>query len=396
MKWIALLASIVIQLCLGGLYAWSAFEKTLQQNYALEAAQTQLIFGLLVTTFTVSMIFAGRLMERRSAVLAAAVGGVLFGGGYILASFSGGSFPLLLLTISGLVGAGTGFAYVCPIAICMKWFPTHKGLITGIAVAGFGAGAIVLSNAAKAMFDANMDVLTIFRYVGIVYGAIVLLSAMAMVSPGHMIDAPKRVPHSLKSLMGDSFYWALTIAIFCGTFAGLLIIGSLKSIGISMGIDENSAILAISIYAIGNAAGRISWGFLADKLKSRAVWMLLILIMLAMIFMGLLNQVPPHTIGFMTAAALVGFGFGGCFIVFAAQVANRYGPDHVGSVYPMVFLAYGISGVFGPWTGGKLSDMTGSYTPGILVSIGVLTAGLIVSTLLLRRTRYAALPEHAE
>jgi OFA family oxalate/formate antiporter-like MFS transporter len=393
MKWIVLLASIVIQLCLGGLYAWSTFVPGLQEVYGLTAAQTQLIFGLLVTSFTVSMIFAGRLMERRSAILAAAIGGVLFGGGYILASFSGGKFLPMLLMVSGLVGAGTGFAYVCPIAICMKWFPTHKGLITGVAVAGFGAGAVVLSGVGEVLLDRGMDVLTIFRYVGIAYGALILLSAMAMVRPGHTIDAPKRVPHSVGSLMTDGFYWALTIAIFCGTFAGLLVIGGLKQIGLSMGVHPDSAAKAVGILAIGNAAGRISWGFLADKLKSRAVVYLLALLACAMCLLGIFAS---EQLGFLATAALVGFGFGGCFVVFAAQVANRYGPDHVGSIYPMVFLAYGISGVCGPWIGGKLYDMTNSYAPGILVSIGVLVAGLIVSTILLKRARYAALPEHAE
>jgi len=396
MKWIVLLASIVIQLCLGGLYAWSAFVPDLQDVYKLTAAQTQLIFGLLVTMFTVSMIFAGRLMERRSAVLAAAIGGVLFGGGYILASFSGGQFFPMLLVISGLVGAGTGFAYVCPIAICMKWFPTHKGLITGVAVAGFGAGAVVMKEIATHFLGTGMDVLMIFRYVGVGYGALILLSAMAMVRPGHTIDAATRVPHSSKSLMTDTFYWALTIALFCGTFTGLLVIGGLKPLGLSMGIDGKTAGLAISILAIGNAAGRVSWGFLADRFKTRAVWMLLALLAIVMGFLGALGMLAPHGVGFLVAAALVGFGFGGCFVVFAAQVANRYGPDHVGSVYPMVFLAYGISGAIGPWIGGKLYDITESYASGIQVSIGVLVTGLIISAILLKAAGPTPKLEHAE
>ena len=130
-RYLTLLASVLIQLCLGGIYAWSEFVPGLNASYGVGVAQTQLVFGVSIAAFTGAMVWAARLVERRGPGFVATVGGVLFGLGYLTASFSGGTFFVLLLGIGVLAGIGTGFGYACPLPTCMRWFPDHRGLVTG-------------------------------------------------------------------------------------------------------------------------------------------------------------------------------------------------------------------------------------------------------------------------
>jgi len=140
-RWLVVLGAIVIQLCLGILYAWSVFTPSLK-TAGWTSMQTQIVFSVALATFAITMVFAGRLVPRFGPRKLAMTGGLVLGTGFLLAGLCGGtSFTLLLLFLGVIGGGGIGIAYVIPIAVGMKWFPDKKGLITGIAVAGFGFGA---------------------------------------------------------------------------------------------------------------------------------------------------------------------------------------------------------------------------------------------------------------
>ncbi len=382
MRYAVLAASVVIQVCLGGLYAWSSFVPALRDSYGLSSAQTQLIFGLMIAVFTLATVPAGRLLERRGPRWLVLASGLLFAAGYLLASFSGGSFALLLVGIGVIAGIGTGLGYVCPLATGMRWFPDHKGLVTGLAVAGFGAGAVLLSNLAEILAARGADTLSIFRWIGIAYGVVIALAALAMRFPASgRLSKAASVPTG-RRLRRDPFFYGLLVGIFSGTFAGLLVIGNLKPIVLAGGIPPVHAALAISVFAAGNASGRIAWGWLSDRFGQRTVWLSLTFLALAVVVLGVGAQ---SIAGGLVAAFLVGFGFGACFIVYAAQVASRFGPERLGRVYPFVFLGYGAAGVVGPWVGGWLYDLTGSYDSALLLSLAVVVAGLAGSLWLLRQ-----------
>ncbi|HMA62058.1 MAG TPA: MFS transporter, partial [bacterium] len=163
-KWVNLIAGIIIQTILGGIYAWSIFVPHLINNYGLSKGQCGTIFGVSIAVFTLAMTLAGRILSRRGPRFTASIGAVLFLVGYLIASFSGGSFIILLVGIGLFAGSGIGFGYVCPLSVGMQWFPKHKGFITGVAVAGFGGGAIILSSVASHFLNAGMNVLIFFRW----------------------------------------------------------------------------------------------------------------------------------------------------------------------------------------------------------------------------------------
>jgi len=386
--WVVLVASIVMQMCLGGVYAWSIFVAPLREEYGLTTAQTQIIFGVIIGAFTAAMVFAGRLQEARGPRLAAVIGALMFGAGWVFASFSGGSFPLVLIGIGIIGGIGIGFCYVCPLASCVKWFPNLKGFVTGLAVAGFGGGGVLLSFVAGRLIDKGSSVLEVFRTIGLIYGAILLACAALLSVPNSSSQSRAGGDISLGGVFRQSRFWSLVIGMFCGTFAGLMVIGNVKPIGISAGLSSEQAGAAISALAVGNAFGRICWGFIYDRIG----W-IAIPLSLASLCTAVVVLLPSAASGaaFSLASAFVGFGFGSCFVVYAAQVASYYGHSAVGNIYPIIFLSYGLSGILGPTAGGLLFDRTGSYLSAMLVSAVMIVAGIVSVSLIAKRSAAVSL-----
>ena len=379
--YVVLVASVIIQICLGGIYAWSEFVPALTTDYHLSQAQAQLVFGVNIAVFTFSMIFAGRLQDKYGPRPVAAIGGILFSIGYIIASLSEGHFLPIFLGIAVIAGAGIGFTYVCPIATCIKWFPNRKGLVSGLAVAGFGGGAVLLSALAGIMFSTGKDVLEVFRFIGCVYGAAIIICAFILTNPKGFAKCEPKHLLPFSTILNDKAFWRLTVGMFTGTFAGLLVIGNLKPIGLASGVSDIAATAAISSFAIGNAMGRISWGAITDRFCWRAIPVSLSF--LALTVAALLFNFHIGWI-FILISALVGFGFGACFVVYMSQTVNIYGAERLGSVYPLIFFAYGISGILGPTAGGWLYDISATFSVAIITAAAVAAIGAIGYSLLRR------------
>lgn len=374
--YIVLIASVLIQFCFGSVYAWSVFIPPLREVYGLSTTETQIIFGAAVATFAFCFVFSGKLHDRLGPKLAVIIGAVVYMSGYLLASFSGGSFALILLGIGFIAGAGVGFGYLSPIVACMLWFPKQKGMITGLAVAGFGAGAILLSAVAGWALERGVDVLVFWRIVGLVYGISILIMA-ALLSLPAKVEGATRERVRLRELLRQRAYWGMVSGLFAGTFAGLLVIGNLKPIGLDLGLSQALSTAAVGAFAAGNAAGRIAWGWVFDRLGRFAIPVSLVFLALAVLA---LQPSARFGIVFAVVAALAGAGFGACFVVYAAQVASVFGAERVSGVYPYIFLAYTVSGTMGPTVGGVLYDRTQSYAIPAMVAVAVAVAGAMATT----------------
>jgi OFA family oxalate/formate antiporter-like MFS transporter len=391
-RWIVLLGAVLVQMVLGGVYAWSTFAKALIETYPLNHTQAQSVFSAAIATFTLVMIPAGRVLERLGPRPVAAVGGILFAAGYFVAAASGGN-PWALMIGAGIVaGAGIGCGYVCPLSTCAMWFPHHRGLVTGVAVAGFGLGAVAMSSAGEAMLRSGMDVLTILGWIGGTGGAVVVLGALALARPAPSAStgedppadtptrdlaesaadpAPSPPSHRIRRAV------QLGAGLTAGTFAGLLVVSNLKSIGDSRGLDSAWVAPAVSIFAVGNAAGRLLAGHLVDRLGERAVLGSLLAMAGTMTLLLAFAGVGPL---FLHASLLVAMAFGSCFVVYVAQVAREFGPSGVARLYPWMFLGYGGSGLLAPIFGAALFDLTGSYTPALITAavLALAASGLFV------------------
>lgn len=393
-RWIVLFGAVLVQMVLGGVYAWSTFANALAERYPLSSTQTQSVFAVAIATFTLVMIPAGRLLDRLGPRLIAATGGVLFALGCLLAALSGGN-PWLLIAGGGiLAGAGIGFGYICPLSTCAMWFPNNRGLVTGVAVAGFGAGAVAMSSAAEAMLGAGMEVLVVLGWVGVVGGAVVILGAMGLSRPEDTIQdqSPKTwrkikvaMPVGVPRRAMISRALRLTAGLTAGTFAGLLVVGNLKDIGESRGVEGFWLASVVSVFAVGNAAGRLLAGYLADRFGSRAIPLSLLAIAGSVL---LLWATANEGAWFLLSSLLVAMAFGACFVVYAAEVGREFGPGGVSRLYPWMFLGYGFSGLVAPIFGAALYDMTGNYTPALIAAAVLAVAA---SSCLIRNPQTAEL-----
>ena len=354
-RWWVVLGALVIQLCLGAIYAWSVFTPSLKAApFNFSATQTQVVFSVGLAVFALVMVLAGRWQAKAGPRRVALSGGVLLGLGYILAKFIGSSFMGQILSIGVIGGAGIGLAYVCPIAVGMKWFPDKKGLITGLAVAGFGFGALIWIKLAGAWghLIESMGVLNVFGLYGVIFLVAVSLGSLVMVNPptgwkpaGWSPPEPKvqgsKVTGQLtmqpdQMLRTPQFYMLWTIFIFSG-MAGLMTIGIIKLFGIdalkASGHDAASASAiagtAMAVfYSLANGIGRIAWGAMSDKLGRK----LSITLMTAVqgVMMLLFYWMGGNTALLYLGATIIGFNFGGNFALFPTATADFFGTAHVG------------------------------------------------------------------
>ncbi len=365
-------------LCLGGVYAWSILAAEFIRAYAYRAAQTQLIFGTLIAVFPLTMLIVGRIAARLRPRWLAVICGLLFLLGYLIAGLGSASFPVVLLGIGILGGVATGFGYWTFLTIPVRWFPQRSGLITGISVAGFGFGAVVLSSLAELHFAAGRDLSQFLLLIGLVYGLILILCANFIASPqDHSVRAsnPNQQPIFQTLLSSPSFY-PLFFGIFFGTFAGLMIIGNLKLIGAQFPITTSVLVMGVNLFSVANFLGRIGWGFLSDYLGATATLFLALLVQAVAIF--LLGVLTLNETAYLLLSFVVGFGFGGNFVLFAKQTAQIYGTERLGLIYPYVFLGYAIAGIIGPPIGGGLYDFYGNFSVAASIASGVSLLGSLL------------------
>lgn len=396
-RWLVVIGAVLIQLCLGAIYAWSVFTPPLTaEPFNFSKVQTQVIFSVGLAAFALVMIKAGMWQAKLGPTRVARLGAVVVGLGYILGGFASMSltgpsaFYAILVTVGLIGGAGIGLAYVVPIAVGVKWFPDKKGMITGLAVAGFGFGALIwiyLGQGLPGWTHIEWDGLIrplgvgkVFLIFGIAFLVLILVGSIWMKNPPENYRPAGWEPATALGAAGSSFaqfdwnqmlrtpqFYMLWAMFIFGALAGLMVIGIIKLFGIDAlqagGMDPRQASLTAGtamalFYALANGFGRIIWGTVSDKLGRKAS---LVLMMGAQgIVMLLFFRMGGTPALLYLGAALVGFNFGGNFALFPAATADFFGNKNVGKNYPWVFSAYGIGGIVGPIMAGRFGDAVGS------------------------------------
>jgi OFA family oxalate/formate antiporter-like MFS transporter len=399
-RWVIVIGGILIQLALGAIYAWSAFTGPLQgsasapSQFNFTKTETQAIFSVGLLVFAIFTIIGGRLQIKHGPMKVALIGGILLGLGYILASFIGSSFIGKLIFIGVISGAGIGLAYVVPIATGVKWFPDKKGLVSGLAVAGFGFGAfiwILLANPPSvlgfsgliskqtgpfAYTVANVDFA--FLIYGIMFLALVIGGSLVMKNPPAgwkpagwnppQAKPGKKAGISLKpkEMLKSKNFYILWMMFLIGALAGLMVIGNVQSFAKSptdgftangFGVQEaiDFAVIGAAVcLPIFNGAGRIIWGLVSDRVgRGKA---LITMFAFQAVMMTIFFYTTSNPILFYVVAALIGFNFGGNFALFPTSCADSFGAENLGLNYGFLFTAYGIGGIVGPILGGLVQD----------------------------------------
>jgi OFA family oxalate/formate antiporter-like MFS transporter len=380
-RWLVVVGALLIQVSLGAVYIYSVLKPGLKASFPTWSdTDLALPSQLVLACFALATIFAGRIQDKIGPKLVATVGGVMLGAGLFIASRAD-SLPMFILGFSVIGGLGIGTAYVCPIATCVKWFPDKRGLITGLAVAGFGAGGLVFAPIAKSLIVTSGVMTTLF-YLGMIFLVAVVIGAQLMVVPpaGFVPEgwtppapagggtAPAKADYTWQEMLQTSQFWLMWVTYFAACTAGLMIIMNTANIWQSVSLLElvkgmptilkadyagvlTKATGAVMIVSVLNALGRIVWGKVSDSLGRKNT--LLIMFLYCGIIMILLNTLTSYPM-FIFGVASVGFCFGGYLALYPALTADFFGTKNVGVNYGWMFTAFGAGGLFGPWLAPKL------------------------------------------
>ena len=382
-RWLVVLGALFIQVSLGAVYIYSVFKPGLAKIFPdWKPTDLALPSQVILAFFALSTIFAGRIQDKVGPKIVASIGGILLGLGLFFASRAT-NLMTFTLSFAVLGGIGIGAAYVCPIATCVKWFPDKRGLITGLAVAGFGAGALIFAPIAKSLI-ASSGIMTTFMYLGGIFIVAVVIGAQLMVNPpaGYKPagwNPPAAAAGSTAAsadltwseMLKTRQFWLLWITYFAGCTAGLMIIMNVMNIWQSFSMFSLSSMLptvpkasfddiitkgtmAVMIVSILNACGRIVWGKVSDSIGRKTT--LYIIFAYCGVIMLLLNSMSSFAL-FIFGVASVGFSFGGYLALYPAFTADYFGTKNVGVNYGFMFTAYGAGGLFGPWLAPKLMEV---------------------------------------
>ena len=390
-RYLFLAAAIVMQLCLGNLYSWSIFRNPLMESHGWTIAEATFPFTLSIAFFAIGMIAAGRWQDRAGPRVVGITGGVLLGLGFLLASWIGDSLLGLYLSYGGLAGLGVGFAYVTPIATVVKWFPDMRGLMTGIAVLGFGAGSLIGAPVGTTLIQ-TVGVYQTFLIFGGTFGLLVILSASILHNPpkdwapagwnpespeAATVRAPDFTPGEMVRTLQFYLLWCIYLL---GAGVGLMIISQAVPMGEELaGVSATAAAGALGTMAIFNGLGRPAFGWISDRIGRTGS--LVIAFSLYLVALLLILRTASSLSMYTAGVSVVGFSYGGYLSLLPARTADCFGTKNVGINYGLVFSAYGVAGVAGPLMGAWVRAVTGGWENAFWILSVLSVVGIILSLL---------------
>lgn len=374
LRYVILAAAVVMQMCLGATYSWSVYVQSLRAITGLSQSAAQVPFTLFYFIFPLSMMIAGRFLPLLGTRRSAMSGGLIFGLGWIIAGFGQDSIVFTILGIGLISGIGAGMAYVVPISVCVKWFPDNKGLVTGIAVAGFGGGAALVSQIGGILIaDGMRTPFEAFQILGVAFTFCACIAGFMMITPEG--KSQNRIIGALdgRDIISSSLFRLLYFVMAIGLAAGFAVNANLKEL--FPDIDNSAAVgvTAVSLFAIANAAGRISWGWIFDRIDSkRALQANLTAQALTLLLFPLLVK---YVAGFLLLSFLVGFNYGGILVLYVSTVSAHWGVNQVGQVYGILFTS-NIPASLAPIFAAMIYDKFASFTPALMILSCMLIAAV--------------------
>ncbi len=386
-RWGIALAGVIMQVCLGAVYAWSVFRVPLTKQFGWSASQVTLTFTLAIFAVGFAAFFGGLWLNRSGPRVVAVTGGVLYGLGVFLASFSNGRLWWLYLTYGLIGGAGLGLAYIVPVSVLVKWFPDKRGLLTGIAVGGFGVGALITAPVATHLIQ-SVGVLPTFAYLGVAYLVVTVVAGWFMQNPpaewapagwspsGTQSGQRSRQEYNLASALQTWQWWALWLLLFLNTSAGITLISQESPMFQELGhVNAIQAAEMVGIVAIGNALGRVFWAWASDALTRRMTFLIMFGIQVLLFwFLPYAHSAELITI----LAFLILMCYGGGFGTMPAFAADYFGARNVGPIYGLMLTAWSFASVFGPILIARMRESAGGYQSGLHVVAGVVAVSILL------------------
>lgn len=421
-RWLIPPAALAVHLSIGQVYAFSVFKNSLVASFDTSLTAIGWVFSLAIVMLGLSAAVLGTWVERsgpRKAMLAAAA---CWGTGFLVGSAGIATSQLWLLYLGyGVIGGiGLGIGYISPVSTLIKWFPDRPGLATGMAIMGFGGGALIaspLSNRLMSGFDADFvptepgavasgsALAQTFLTLGVVYTVFMLIgAALIRVPPGHGDDSTAaHSPGTNGALVRASQairtrqFWFLWVVLFCNVTAGIGILEQaapmIQDFFRDNGASTVSAAAAggfVGVLSLANMLGRIVWSSLSDRIGRKPIYMMYLGVGLVLyLLLALVGS--SSTVVFVALAVLILSYYGGGFATVPAYLKDLFGTLEVGAIHGRLLTAWAAAGVAGPLIVNGILDTVGEpgnlvaadYRPALLTMVVVLGIGF-VSNLMIR------------
>ncbi|MBV8639991.1 MAG: OFA family MFS transporter, partial [Verrucomicrobia bacterium] len=296
-RWLLAGGGVLMQLALGAVYAWSVFRDPLMKKFGWSISEVTLTFSIAILVLGFAAFLGGLWMSRVGPRTVGIAAGICYGLGVALSSLSAGRIWVLYLGYGVLGGLGLGLGYIVPVATLVKWFPDRRGFITGLAVAGFGAGALLTAPLAAALIQ-QVGVMQTLAILGIAYLITVVAGASVMQNPpdgwapeGWQPSAKKQsqrgtTEFTLQEALSTWQWYALWAILFLNVTAGISIISQAAPMAKEIsGVPPLVAAGMVGIISIANGAGRLLWAWLSDAIGRRNVFFIMFLVQAALFFL---------------------------------------------------------------------------------------------------------------
>jgi OFA family oxalate/formate antiporter-like MFS transporter len=367
-------------MCLGATYSWSVFVRFLREYSGISQARAQIPFTIFYIAFPLTTIYAGRLLERWGPRRLAMTGACTFAAGWMVAGLHH-HIAVTALGVGLISGIGAGFAYIVPIAVGMQWFPHRKGLITGVGVAGFGGGAALISQVSQyLMAGRGWTPQMTLGGLGTVFMLLAVPAASFLRSPPDA-GGPRALRLELPRFLHERNFRLLYVAMIAGLAAGFTVSANLVQFNPGLGVGHG--VRAVALFALANAAGRIFWGLLSDRLAAGVTLRANLLAQAVVIGMHPLLLRTPTGLALLAIGA--GFNYGGVLVLYAASTGRLWNIQHVGRIYGALFSS-NIPASLAPLLAGMAFDAWGNFSGALFILVG----GLVLAAITIRFERTPA------
>ena len=387
-RWGIAAAAVCMQICLGAVYGWSVFKKPLMGAEHWSETAVQLNFTLAILFLGFGTIIGGLWQDKVGPRKVATVAGVIYGLGYMVSGIAAAHHSLnwLYVGYGVLTGIGMGMGYICPVATLVKWFPDRRGLMTGVAVCGYGFGAAVMGPFA-AWEIIHYGAPATFWTLGIVYLLVVVIAAQFYANPPvgwrpagweprtSVAKAATAVDFTVGEALGSWQFYLLFLLLFLNVSAGIMIISQASPMAQEMvGMTVLKAAAMVSVISLCNGFGRVFWAWVSDYLGRSRVYFLLFLIQAAIFIM--LPRIHSFSL-FTISFAIIGLCYGGGFGTMPSFTADFFGAKAMGGIYGIILLAWGLAAIPSPIMIAHIHQNLGRYAPAINVIAVVMVIALI-------------------
>lgn len=366
--WISIIACLVVQLCVGILYLWSAFKGNIVAAYGWSSSAATMVSSYMIFAFVFGNLIGGFINDKKGPKLTCFLGVILFSVGIALSAFvkTAGLFDLTYAVMAGL---GSGFAYGACISCIQKWLPHKRGLASGLACSAFGLSTVVFTPVSNWLMELNrgadgiVNFTPVFLTLAVVFAVLGLIACMFISLPGEEylkgLNLPKaavsgNVNYSLGQAMKIPAFWCLFFSIFFINGTWNLCVPLIKDLGVQRGLTESLAIACVSFTGITNAAGRLIMATLSDKIgRSNTMYVLCGITLVGAVLMTFIGGY-----GYFVTIALIAFAYGGPSALNAALCTDLFGPKNSGTNYGVAMLALGFSSIFFNFVSGSILHAT--------------------------------------